>query len=746
MTPARVVKRDGREVPFDEGKIRSAVERAMASAGEEDPTLCSDVAALVRLTLEQRYDQRPLPRPAGGAEEPLAEPTGERAPSGPHIEEIQDLVEQALIELGRSAVAKAYIVYRDRRARIREALLVRAEPARLEAADLLTVHDSHSLSRWNKGRIVAALMGEAELGRQLSEKIAARVEARVVALSLRRISTALIRELVDCELVELGLERALRRQTSVGVPLYDLRRLLSEPPPPLDPLRAESGEALCERGSEARLAAEVLRRQALLELLPEALVERHLGGDLELVGLSALHRPLALALPCELLLDTSDVRATDAYALLEPLSAALLSSSQAVVLEDAGELVGALASRPREGAPDEALVAWLCALGATAHAAGRRLDLAGLEGRAPYGARRLGQLALVARALDAAAPSAWLPRLFVDADALERLGCAGRPGIERALCEALDRLLAGGRLVPTWSGAGERVVGPGCTRHSGERAALSCGCALALNLPRLALRAGPWREERMLEGLSELVAQGVQSLAAVAALERRAFSGQAGSGAPRARHSHGVVPVGLREALAFLGDGEVRPEQGARLLGFLAEHLRALSARHRLVLTLTPFFGERASGRFARLDREAPQHAQGVLFERGPLSAREPERPYTAGFRLGPLPGCAPWSAEATLLSTVAAGALHPLPEGGIRPASVSLGAALVGFTRLRAQGGDGADAAPAAPCRAGHAQAAELYPHPTPERPHEIQPAPRHPPRAHPRPARAAARRPSEA
>ena len=35
-------------------------------------------------------------------------------------------------------------------------------------------------------------------------------------------------ELVDGELAELGLEGALRRQTSVGLPLHDLRRLLAE--------------------------------------------------------------------------------------------------------------------------------------------------------------------------------------------------------------------------------------------------------------------------------------------------------------------------------------------------------------------------------------------------------------------------------------------------------------------------------------------------------------------------------------
>ena len=54
--------------------------------------------------------------------------------------------------------------------------------------------------------------------------------------------------------------------------------------------------------------------------------------------------------------------------------------------------------------PSSALVGWLSALAATAHAAGRRLDLAGVEGPFPHGTRRAGQLAqlLVSLAADRA--------------------------------------------------------------------------------------------------------------------------------------------------------------------------------------------------------------------------------------------------------------------------------------------------------------------------------------------------------
>jgi hypothetical protein len=655
VSPTRIAKRDGREVPFDEEKIRSAVARAQAAVGEDDPHLPAEVSTLVRLALDER----------GSAEGATA--------AVPDIERIQDLVERALIELGRAQVAKAYIVYRERRAQVREALLVQRVGAPARGGDV-TVEDRQTLSRWDKGRIVAALMGEAELPRALAERVAARVEARVFELGQKRVSTGLVRELVDGELMEMGLEAALRRQTSIGVPLHDLRGILALGEDTPDPHRAADEGSLAAVGLEARVSGEVLRRHALFELLPREAVERHLAGDLEVVGLESLVRPLWLSVPCELWLTRSEVASSDAFALLDALARTLRAVGRGVVLEDGSALIAALTARARG---DEALGQWLAALAALARAAGRRVDLSGVEGCDARAPRRLQALARLIVALDAAGDNAWLPRLFVDERALEALSFERDEARERAL----ERLLGSGRLVPTWAASGERHVAPGCVRADGERGALSCGAALALNLPRLALRAGPWREDRLLERAAELVAGGAQALAAVGALQQRTRPGGEIAGV-RARASFALAPVGLREALAWLGDGEVRPEQGARILGFLGDHLRRLSQQHRTSFVLTPFFGARAAERFARLDRSAPQRAQRRLF--GPGQEQGPDAPYGEGWRLSPAPGFVPWAAEAELLRTVAPGALHPLPQEHAREGDLRLGEAWQRFARLR--------------------------------------------------------------
>ena len=69
--------------------------------------LADELASTVTLLLEQNYEGEP-----------------------PGIEEIQDTVEKVLIETGHARTAKAYILYRDRRARIRQSLQVRKPAGR----------------------------------------------------------------------------------------------------------------------------------------------------------------------------------------------------------------------------------------------------------------------------------------------------------------------------------------------------------------------------------------------------------------------------------------------------------------------------------------------------------------------------------------------------------------------------------------------------------------------------------------
>lgn len=93
-------KRDGRIVPFDQNKIAQAILKAMTAAGEGVlPRDSERVSDAVVKKLEKKFSP-------------------EHAPS---IEEIQDTVEETLIHEGFAKTAKAYIIYRNERSKLREA-------------------------------------------------------------------------------------------------------------------------------------------------------------------------------------------------------------------------------------------------------------------------------------------------------------------------------------------------------------------------------------------------------------------------------------------------------------------------------------------------------------------------------------------------------------------------------------------------------------------------------------------------
>ncbi|WP_370676803.1 ribonucleoside triphosphate reductase [Pleomorphomonas sp. PLEO] len=94
--PLSVLKRSGALAPFDADKIRSAVERAGAASGEFSSAEAQLLAMQAVKVIAHRF--------------------AERMPS---IEEIQDVVEQVLISANHFATARAYIVYREQRARLR---------------------------------------------------------------------------------------------------------------------------------------------------------------------------------------------------------------------------------------------------------------------------------------------------------------------------------------------------------------------------------------------------------------------------------------------------------------------------------------------------------------------------------------------------------------------------------------------------------------------------------------------------
>ena len=146
-----VVKRDGAVVNFTPQRITNAIYRAAVAVGGRDKRTAEELTEKVVSTLEQQTPEGEIPT----------------------VEQIQDTVEKVLIEEGHAKVAKAYILYRAERARLREQRAERrTEPstnipwAKLwRVLDWSVEHQVHTVEHLNerirKGEL-SQIVGESE--------------------------------------------------------------------------------------------------------------------------------------------------------------------------------------------------------------------------------------------------------------------------------------------------------------------------------------------------------------------------------------------------------------------------------------------------------------------------------------------------------------------------------------------------------------------------------------------------------
>lgn len=94
-----IVKRDGREAPFNLEKITNAIFKSLQAVGNGNQRLALELATKVAEQTERENASKQTP---------------------PLVEEIQDIAEKVLIDADLSKAAKAYILYRAERTRARE--------------------------------------------------------------------------------------------------------------------------------------------------------------------------------------------------------------------------------------------------------------------------------------------------------------------------------------------------------------------------------------------------------------------------------------------------------------------------------------------------------------------------------------------------------------------------------------------------------------------------------------------------
>ena len=149
----KIRKRDGRIVNFDINKIAEAIWKAAKAVGGKDRALSEKLARQVVEALEKQLQPGEIPT----------------------VEQVQDLVEKTLIENGHARTAKAYILYRQKRAEIRKAkaLLGVVDELKLPLNAILVLERRY-LRKDERGKVIEST---AQLFRRVAKGIAA-VEKR----------------------------------------------------------------------------------------------------------------------------------------------------------------------------------------------------------------------------------------------------------------------------------------------------------------------------------------------------------------------------------------------------------------------------------------------------------------------------------------------------------------------------------------------------------------------------------------
>jgi anaerobic ribonucleoside-triphosphate reductase len=144
---------------------------------------------------------------------------------------------------------------------------------------------AEDVARWNRQRIVDALLRETDIDVATAGEISREVEKQIVSSGINLLTTPLIRELVDAKLIERGLEQAGKMHARLGFPLYDVSQLI------LLENKENANLPHSPEGTNLILAEGIKREYALLDVFSPDVAEGHIEGDIHIHGLGYVDRP-----------------------------------------------------------------------------------------------------------------------------------------------------------------------------------------------------------------------------------------------------------------------------------------------------------------------------------------------------------------------------------------------------------------------------------------------------------------------
>ncbi len=166
--------------------------------------------------------------------------------------------------------------------------VVKSHSERGDTTDIaLMVHTSsqQEINIWDRQKIVDSLIKETGCTSVLAEEIADAVEQKIDESNLATITTSIIRELIDMELLERNLVMMHKKHSHLGLPMYDVEQII------MNANHENSNTTHNPESINLTIAEAILKEFALRKVFSEDIAQAHLVGDVHLHDLGFIVRP-----------------------------------------------------------------------------------------------------------------------------------------------------------------------------------------------------------------------------------------------------------------------------------------------------------------------------------------------------------------------------------------------------------------------------------------------------------------------
>ncbi len=154
-----------------------------------------------------------------------------------------------------------------------------------DIALLVSTVSKQEIDTWNRSKISESLVKEAGITSDLADEIAEDVEGRIDRTHLVTVTTAIIREMVDLELLERGMTLAHKRHSHLGLPMWDVEQIIT------NANKENSNTTHNPESINLTIAETILKEFALRRVFTEDVAEAHYVGDIHLHDLGFIIRP-----------------------------------------------------------------------------------------------------------------------------------------------------------------------------------------------------------------------------------------------------------------------------------------------------------------------------------------------------------------------------------------------------------------------------------------------------------------------